>query len=84
LKQKYAPVLDFIAEPQVQLQNLNVQDDRLLIRATMAFGSLKQAHSEKTDGDRSRSTRILEANRDRLSDPNRLQPGQVLTIPALQ
>ena len=33
LKNKYQSVLNFISQQPVQLQNLNVQDDKLLIRA---------------------------------------------------
>lgn len=32
-------------------------------------------------GDRNQSGRIFEANRDKISDPNLIQPGMVLTIP---
>ncbi|MCA1617054.1 MAG: hypothetical protein LC729_00625 [Acidobacteria bacterium] len=36
LKTKYQSVLDAIEQQQVQLQNLHVQDDRLLIKGTVS------------------------------------------------
>jgi nucleoid-associated protein YgaU len=38
--------------------------------------------AEKMLGDSGASTAIFNANRDQLSDPNALRPGQVLKIPA--
>ena len=34
-------------------------------------------------GDAKAYTRIFEANRDQLSDPDKIKPGQVLKIPAM-
>ncbi len=142
LKRKYAPVLDYMAEHEVQLQNLNVQDGKLLIRAAVASEDLKRRiehrissvnpsaddvladlrvgasgnvpHTGQTQvqtsqdfsknqhtytvvardslpdiarkvyGDPGLSNRIFEANRDQLPEPDKLRPGQVLKIPALQ
>jgi len=48
LKQKYAPVLDYIAGQQVQLQNLNVQDNKLLIRAAVPSEEVKRGIEQRT------------------------------------
>ncbi len=44
-KNKYQSVLDFISQQPVQLQNLNVQDDKLLIRAVAPFRRGEKAGS---------------------------------------
>jgi len=38
--------------------------------------------SQRFYGEASKYMRIFEANRDKLSDPNKIQPGQKLTIPS--
>lgn len=132
LKSKYQSVIDMIKqEPGAQLQNVHVENGKLLIRATVPSDAAKNrvwdqikkvnpAYSDLTadiisqgkqdaqEGTRSRSAgqtytvksgdtlskiskqfygdanqyqRIFEANRDKLTDPNTIQPGQVLTIP---
>lgn len=41
LKAKYQTVLNFMQAQNVQLQNLNLQDNKLFIRATAASGDVK-------------------------------------------
>jgi len=141
LKNKYQSVLNFISQQPVQLQNLNVQDDKLLIRAVApseevknriwdqiklvdpTYGDLladirvdgtlvphtgqsqvqtsqdfsKTGHTytvkpgdslskiaREVYGNANDYMRIFEANKDNLSDPDKLQPGEVLNIPAAQ
>lgn len=131
LKSKYQSVLNFIQTQGVQLQNLNMQDNKLLIRATAPSEQLKnhvwdqiklvdptfsdlivdvQAPmasaaaagaqpatsgrkymvqsgdslskiSKQFYGDASQYMKIFEANRDKLSDPDKIRPGVELSIP---
>ena len=48
---------------------------------TVADGDTLWAIAERHYGDGSQYTRIFEANRDQLSDPDKIKPGQVLRIP---
>ncbi len=138
LKKKYQPVQNAMAQQQVRLQNMNMQGDKLLLRAEApstdaknkvwdaiklvdpsysdlvaditvsqtaqaaprtqtAGASVSGGQSSRTytvqEGDSlskiakqfygngSQYMKIFDANRDRLSDPNRIQPGQELVIP---
>jgi nucleoid-associated protein YgaU len=49
---------------------------------TVAAGDTLSKIAKETLGDASAYTRIFEANRDQLSDPDHIKPGQVLKIPA--
>ena len=141
LKQKYQSVLNFISSQQVQLQNVNVQDNKLLIRgvapseqvknkvwdqiklvdpsysdliadirvdgSSVAYTGQNQVQTsqdfstnqhtytvkpgdslskiaKEVYGNANEYPRIFEANRDKLIDPNKIQPGQVLNIPPAQ
>lgn len=53
-------------------------DSRYTVRKGDTLSHIAQAHY----GRASEWPRIFEANRDLLDDPDRIQPGQVLTIPA--
>jgi nucleoid-associated protein YgaU len=138
LKQKYQSVLNAIGQQQARLQNVHVENDKLLIRAeapsqdaknaiwnqikmvdqtysdltaditvnesiapqqqaprTMGAGVGSSGHRTYTVksgdslskiakehyGNAGDYMKIFEANRDKLSDPNKIQPGQELVIP---
>lgn len=132
LKSKYAGVINAIKqEPGAQLQNVHLENNKLLIRATVPSDAAKnrvwdkikqtdpgfsdltadivsQGGADQQESTRSRSAgqtytvqsgdtlskiskqfygdagqyqRIFEANRDKLSDPDKIQVGQTLTIP---
>jgi nucleoid-associated protein YgaU len=48
---------------------------------TVKAGDTLSKIAKQYYGDASQYTKIFEANRDQLSDPNLIRPGQVLTIP---
>jgi LysM repeat protein len=134
LKSKYQSVLNLMNQLGVQLQNLHVQDKKLVLRgfaktktdsnrvwdqiklvdrnyqqdlmaeltyaaeATAAAAAAPQGQGRSRTytvkagdslskiakqyyGEASQYTKIFEANRDKLSDPNVIQPGQTLVIP---
>jgi nucleoid-associated protein YgaU len=137
LKQKYQPALNAISQHQARLQNVHIENDKLLIRAeapseeaknriwdeikkvdssysdltaditvntslapqqapkTMGAGAGSSGHRTYTVksgdslskiareyyGSAGEYMKIFEANRDKLSDPNKIQPGQELVIP---
>jgi LysM repeat protein len=133
LKLKYQSVLNFIQSNGVQLQNVNMEGDKLFIRASAPSADLKnrvwdqiklvdpnfsdltadiQAPavaaaaaaggapstpaartytvqpgdslskiSKQFYGDTSKYMKIFEANKDKLSDPDKIRAGQELVIP---
>jgi nucleoid-associated protein YgaU len=132
LKMKYQSVLNFIQSQGVQLQNLNMEGDKLLIRASAPSAELKnrvwdqiklvdpnysdliadiQAPaaaaaaaagassapaprtytvqpgdslskiSKQFYGDANKYMKIFEANKDKLSDPDKIKAGMDLLIP---
>jgi nucleoid-associated protein YgaU len=133
LKMKYQSVLNFIQSQGVQLQNLNMEGDKLLIRATAPSADLKnrvwdqiklvdpnfsdliadiQAPaaaaaaaagnaapttaartytvqpgdslskiSKQFYGDANKYMKIFEANKDKLTDPDKVKAGMNLLIP---
>jgi nucleoid-associated protein YgaU len=132
LKTKYQSVINSIKqEPGAQLQNVHIENGKLLIRATVPSDAAKnrvwdkikqvdpgysdltaditsQGQTDAQESTRSRSAeqtytvkpgdtlskiskqlygdagqyqRIFEANRDKLTDPDAIQAGQVLKIP---
>ena len=130
LKMKYQSVLNFMNTQNVQLQNLNLQDNKLFMRATAPSQEVKNkvwdqiklvdpnysdliadiqapAVAAAAAGGASRTTRtytvrsgdslskisqeyygnaneymkIFEANRDKLTDPDKIKPGMELVIP---
>src|SRR5690349_6193135 len=142
LKQKYQSVINAMGQHQVHLQNVNMQGDKLFMRAEAPSQEAKnrvwdqiklidpsysdlicditvneslapqQAQAPKTQtagasvsggqqsrtytvkpgdslskisrefyGDANQYMRIFEANKNILKDPNKIQPGQELTIP---
>jgi nucleoid-associated protein YgaU len=131
LKLKYQSVLNFIQSQGIQLQNLNMQGDKLLIRATAPSTELKnrvwdqiklvdpnfsdligdiQAPaaaaaavgappvpaartytvqpgdslskiSKEFYGDTNMYMKIFEANKDKLTDPDKIRAGMNLVIP---
>jgi nucleoid-associated protein YgaU len=136
LKQKYQPVLTLMRQLQVQVQNVNMDGTKLLIRgvapgadiknrvwdqiklidatysdlvcdlsvsqaqqpaATMSAGASVSGQSQRHYtvkpgdtlskisrqfyGDANQYTKIFDANRSILRDPNTISPGQELTIP---
>lgn len=131
LKQKYQSVLTFIEQQGVRLQNVHVENGKLLIRGTAPSQDVKNrvwdqiklvdaSHSDVTAditvapgqggpaggtaapartytvkagdtlskisqqfyGSANQYQKIFEANRDKLSDPDKIQPGQELKIPS--
>ena len=132
LKAKYQSVLNFIQTQNVQLQNVNMEGDKLLIRAlapsqdlknrvwdqiklvdpnfsdliadiqapaaaaaaaagggtttaartyTVQAGDSLSKISKHFYGDASQYMKIFEANKDQLSNPDKISVGQVLKIP---
>ena len=135
LKSKYRSVLNFIQQQNIPLLNVNMQDDKLFIRATapsqdaknrvwdeiklvdpnyssdliadietpmakaasvghesaasaggkrtytVAPGDSLSKISQHFYGDGNQYMKIFEANRDKLSDPNKIRPGTTLVIP---
>lgn len=137
LKQKYQSVQNAMGQYQVRLQNLNMQGDKLYMRAEAPSEEAKnriweqikladpsysdliaditvseQAQSQRTQasgasasggqsdrtytvqpgdslskisrqfyGNANQYSKIFEANRDQLSNPNQIKPGQRLVIP---
>jgi nucleoid-associated protein YgaU len=136
LKQKYQPALNAISQQQVRLLNLNMQGDKLFIRAeapsqeaknkvwdqiklidqtysdltaditvnasqapktqsagatvgtehgsrtyTVKSGDSLSKISKEFYGTSASYMKIFEANRDKLMDPDKIQPGQELVIP---
>ena len=131
LKQKYQSVLTFIEQQGVRLQNVHVENGKLLIRGTAPSQEVKNriwdqiklvdaSHSDVTAditvapgqggpaagagaapartytvkagdtlskisqqfyGNANQYQKIFEANRDKLSDPDKIKPGQELKIP---
>ncbi len=137
LKQKYQSVQNAMAEDQVRLENLNMQGDKLYMRAeapsqdaknrvwdqvkmvdptysdlicditvnesaqqpktqtagasvsggqstrtyTVQSGDTLSKISKQFYGNTNQYMKIFEANRDQLSNPDRIQPGQELKIP---
>ena len=125
LKLKYQSVLNAIQAQNVQLNNLNLQDNKLFIRGTAPSQSVKDAIwsqiklvdanyssdliadiqapaaapiatgrkytvvggdslskiSKHFYGDANQYMKIFEANKDQLSDPDKIKPGMELNIP---
>ena len=131
LKMKYQSVLNFIQSQGVQLQNVNMEGDKLFIRASAPSADLKnrvwdqiklvdpsasdliadiqapaaaaaaagaEAHSSARTyvvqpgdslskiskqfyGDANKYMKIFEANKDKLTDPNKVNVGTELLIP---
>jgi nucleoid-associated protein YgaU len=132
LKTKYQSVLNFIQSQGVRLENLNMQDDKLFIRASAPSADLKNrvwdqiklvdpsfsdliadieapaaaaaaaAGASSTSaqrtytvqpgdnlskiskqfyGDANKYMKIFEANKDKLSDPDKIKAGMDLLIP---
>jgi nucleoid-associated protein YgaU len=129
LKAKYQSVLNFIKEENAQLQNVNMEGDKLLIRASAASQDVKnriwdqiklvdpsspdlvadiqapQAAAATVGGSTSGRTytvqpgdslskiskqfyddpnqymKIVHANSDQISDPDKIKPGMKLSIP---
>jgi nucleoid-associated protein YgaU len=133
LKMKYQSVLNFIQAQNVQLQNLNLEGDKLLIRATAPSEDLKNRVwdqiklvdptysdliadikapaaaaaaaaaggpsssaartytvqpgdslskiSKQFYGDANKYMKIFEANKDKMSDPDKVKVGTELLIP---
>ncbi len=53
LKRKYGPVLQFLEDSQARLQAMNIQDDKLMIRAAVSSPDTRDrilAEIEKIDG----------------------------------
>ena len=132
LKTKYDRALKTITDSGVSLQNLHVQDNKLVIKGrapsetaknqvwtavkavdptyadvsmdltvdsslpqpkaapaaasaqsyTVAAGDTLSKISKQFYGDANKYMKIFEANRETLSDPDKIKPGQVLKIPA--
>jgi nucleoid-associated protein YgaU len=135
LKQKYQSVINAMAQNQVRMQNLNMEGDKLFMRAeapsqdaknkvwdqiklvdasysdltaditvsetapktqtagagigggenvrryTVQSGDTLSRISQQFYGNANQYMKIFEANRDRISDPNKIRPGQELVIP---
>src|SRR6478672_7740381 len=73
LKSKYQSVLNTIEQDNVQLQNLHVQDNKLFIKGTAPSPEVKDKVWDQI--------KLVDKNRDKLRDPDKIQVGQQLTIP---
>ena len=132
LKQKYQSVLRVIEQQAVRLQNVHIENDKLLIRGeahsqdaknkvwdqiklvdpgykdlvvditvkeaapgkaaassapaeetyTVQAGDTLSAISKRFYGNANQYMKIFNANKDQLSDPDKIKPGQRLRIPA--
>ena len=132
LKQKYQSALTFMEQQGVRLQNVHVENGKLLIRGTAPSQDVKNRVwdqiklvdasfsdltaditvapgqggpaagtaaapartytvkpgdtlskiSQQFYGDANQYRKIFEANRDKLNDPDKIQPGQELKIPS--
>lgn len=131
LKQKYQSVLTFMEQQQVRVQNLHVENGKLVVRATAPSADVKNRIwnqiklvdasysdlsaditvapgqggpaggstapgrtytvksgdtlskiSQEFYGDANKYNKIFEANRDQLSDADKIKPGQTLKIPS--
>lgn len=131
LKQKYQSVLTFMEQQQVRVQNLHVENGKLVVRATapsedvknriwnqiklvdtsysdlsaditvapgqggpaggstapgrtytVKSGDTLSKISQEFYGDANEYNKIFEANRDQLSDADKIKPGQTLKIPS--
>lgn len=131
LKQKYQSVLTFMEQQQVRVQNLHVENGKLVVRATapsedvknriwnqiklvdasysdlsaditvapgqggpaggstapgrtytVKSGDTLSKISQEFYGDANKYNKIFEANRDQLSDADKIKPGQTLKIPS--
>lgn len=79
-------IMDFLikeqAEPQGEEQEPERQGEPPAVQTyTVAKGDCLWSIAKKLLGDGNRWKEIHELNRDKVSDPNRIYPGQVLTIP---
>ena len=119
LKLKYQSVLNLMQSLNVQLENLNMQDDKLFIRAkatsqdvknqvwnqiklvdqtysdliadiaapssartyTVQPGDNLSKISKESYGNPNQYMKIFEANKDKLSDPDKIKAGMELLIP---
>ena len=133
LKAKYQSVLNFMQQQNVQLQNVNMEGDKLFIRATApsqdvknrVWDQIKLVDSQSSDltadiqapaaaaavaaagagsapasrtytvqagdnlskiskhfyGDPNQYMKIVNANKDQISDPDKIKPGMELNIP---
>ena len=129
LKSKYQSVLNFIKDQNAQLQNVNMQGEKLYIRATAPspevrnriWDQIKLVDSSYSDliadiqapqtaaaavgggtasrtytvqsgdtlskiskqfyGDANQYMKIVQANSDQISDPDKIKPGMKLNIP---
>jgi nucleoid-associated protein YgaU len=133
LKAKYQSVLNFMQQQNVQLQNVNMEGDKLFIRATApsqdvknrVWDQIKLVDSQSSDltadiqapaaaaavaaagagsapasrtytvqagdnlskiskhfyGDPNQYMKIVNANKDQISDPDKIKPGTELNIP---
>lgn len=131
LKQKYQPVLNKIEQSGARLQNVHIDNGKLLIRAeapseqvknqiwdqiklanpgwssevvaditvrpgmggpqgagtaprtyTVKSGDTLSKISKEFYGDPNQYMKIFNANKDKLTDPDEIRPGQVLSIPS--
>ena len=129
LKSKYESVLNFIKEQNAQLENVNMQGDKLYIRAsapsqhvknriwdqiklvdpsfsdltadiqapqasaaavggsssgrtyTVQAGDSLSKISKQFYGDPNQYMKIVQANSDKISDPDKIKPGLTLNVP---
>jgi nucleoid-associated protein YgaU len=69
------------AQPQTQSAGAGVGGGENVRRYTVKAGDSLSKISREFYGDANQYTKIFEANRDQLRDPNKIQPGQQLVIP---
>jgi nucleoid-associated protein YgaU len=69
------------AAPRTQTAGASVSGGQSQRSYTVKSGDTLSKISQQFYGDASQYTKIYQANRDQLSDPNKIQPGQQLVIP---
>jgi nucleoid-associated protein YgaU len=69
------------AAPRTQTAGAGVSGGENIRRYTVQAGDSLSKISRQFYGDANQYTKIFEANRDQLSDPNKIKPGQQLVIP---
>jgi LysM repeat protein len=73
---------DIMADIRVEPQAAQGQAERAAARTyTVQAGDTLSKISKQFYGDANKYMRIFEANRDKLKDPDKIQPGQELVIP---
>ena len=80
LRHKYDPVVRVMHDSGVRVLKVEMQGEKLLLKPVKKGDTLSSI-SKALYGEANAYRRLFDANRDQLSDPDRILPGQVLRIP---